>query len=133
MVVTLAPGAQSETFEVKLSVVCYGVSSVVGTSSVRVTLKRPGDTTTTTTTAGPTPGGTRGGAAQQCVVPKLVGKTLVVARRAIVAAHCSVGPVRHAVSTRAKKGLVVSQTPPAGAKRVRDFAVTLTIGRGPKR
>jgi hypothetical protein len=131
MVVTLAPGAQRETFEVKLWVVCYGVSSVIGTSTVTVALKRPG--TTTTTTAAPAPGaGSGSGAAQPCVVPKLVGKTLVVARRAIVAAHCSVGVVRHAVSTRAKHGLVVSQTPPVGAKRARGASVNLVVGSGPK-
>ena len=133
MVVTLAPGAQMETFEVKLWVVCYGVRTVIGTTSVTVALsKRPAAPPPATTTATPAPGATTG-AAQRCVVPKLIGKTLVAARRAIVAAHCSVGPVRHAVSTRAKQGLVVSQTPAAGAKRARGAVVTLVVGGGPKR
>ena len=130
LVVTLAPGAQRETFEVKVWVVCYGVDTVIGTRSVTVALKKAATTTTTTTTATP-PGGTPG-ATQGCVVPKLIGKTLVAARRAIVAAHCSVGAIRRAVSTRAKQGLVVSQTPPAGAKRARGTRVALVVGLGPR-
>ena len=131
LVVTLAPGAQRETFEVKVWVVCYGVDTVIGTRSVTVALKTRAATTPTTTTAAPAPGGTPG-ATQGCVVPKLIGKTLVAARRAIVAAHCSVGAVRRAVSTRAKQGLVVSQTPPAGAKRARGTRVALVVGLGPR-
>ena len=146
MVVTLAPDATSETFEVKVWVLCYGVRTPIGTPVVTVMSSRGSHATTTTakprpsappkhpgattTTAGG--GATSPGGAQLCVVPKLVGKALDAARKAIVAAHCSVGVVRHAASTSAKQGLVISQTPPAGAKRVRGFAVALVVGSGPK-
>jgi hypothetical protein len=141
MVVTLAPDATRETFEVKLWVVCHGVRTEIGMA--RVTVVRSGSSHATTTTSKPRPsappkhpgattttgrpGATAPGGAQLCIVPRLVGKTLVAARKAIVAAHCSVGVVHHATSTSAKHGLVVSHTPPVGAKRTRGR------GREPRR
>lgn len=146
MVVTLAPDANTETFEVRVWVLCYGGREQIGRPVVRLVRQTRSNAKTTTsksrpsappkhpgattTTAG---GGTKSpGGAQLCTVPRLVGKTLVVARKAIVAAHCSVGVVRHTASTSANNGLVVSQTPPAGAKHVRGFRVRLLVGSGPK-
>src|SRR5262249_56149000 len=44
----------------------------------------------------------------QCVVPKVKGKTLTAAKRAIRKAGCSVGKVTKAFSGKVKKGRVIS-------------------------
>ena len=90
LVVTLAPNALRETFEVKVWIVCYGVSTVIGTTSLTLAIKKA---KTTTTTAAPGSGGSPG-ATQGCIVPQLVGRPLAAARRAIIAAHCSVRAAR---------------------------------------
>lgn len=66
-----------------------------------------------------------------CNVPRLTGLRIGFARRAIVAAHCSIGRIGRAFSSRAKKGVVLSQQPRAGARRPEGAAVRLTIGSGP--
>lgn len=47
----------------------------------------------------------------RCVVPKLAGSTLASAKRKVVNAHCKVGKITFAKSTKVKKGRVISQTP----------------------
>jgi hypothetical protein len=64
-----------------------------------------------------------------CKVPKVVGKTLVTARRLIVRARCRVGRVRRARSARAR-GRVVSQSPRPGVRRARGARVNLVVSRG---
>ena len=64
-----------------------------------------------------------------CVVPRVQGKALAAARRAIRRAHCSVGRVRHARSRRAK-GRVVSQSPRPGARKAIRAKVNLVVSRG---
>jgi hypothetical protein len=66
----------------------------------------------------------------QCKVPRVVGKTLARARRAIRLAHCSVGRVRYARS-RLRRGRVMRQSPRAGSKLVRGTRVKLVVSRGP--
>ena len=75
---------------------------------------------TVSTTAPPVP---------HCKVPKLIGRRLIPARRAIRAAHCSVGRVRYARSTRAR-GRVVSQSPRAGRTLAVGTKVNLVVSRG---
>jgi hypothetical protein len=65
----------------------------------------------------------------RCKVPKVVGKKLVRARRAIVRARCRVGRVRRARSLRAR-GMVLSQRPRAGVSRPRGTRVHLVVSRG---
>jgi hypothetical protein len=55
----------------------------------------------------------------RCVVPRVTGKSLARARRAIVRAHCKVGAVTRARSTRVKKGHVISQRPRPGTRRAK--------------
>jgi hypothetical protein len=43
-----------------------------------------------------------------CLVPKLKGKTLKAAKRALKTHFCSLGKVKHSFSTKAKKGRVIS-------------------------
>jgi len=65
----------------------------------------------------------------KCKVPRVVGKKLVVAKRAIKRARCRVGRVRKARSRR-PSGRVLSQRPRAGVKRPRGTRVNLVVSRG---
>ena len=65
----------------------------------------------------------------KCKVPKVVGKRLAVAKRAITRARCRIGRIRRARSTKAR-GRVVRQTPRAGAVRTRGARVHLVVSRG---
>lgn len=64
-----------------------------------------------------------------CVVPRVKGKAVAAARRAIRRAHCSVGRVRYARSRRAK-GRVISQSPRPGARKAIRAKVNLVVSRG---
>jgi uncharacterized delta-60 repeat protein len=68
-----------------------------------------------------------------CVVPSVKGKTLAAARRAIGNAHCSVGKVTKAFSSKVKKGRVISQKPGPGKKLAAGSKVKLTVSKGKKR
>lgn len=63
----------------------------------------------------------------RCVVPRVVGLRLSVARARIGRANCRVGSVRRARSRRA--GKVLSQSPRAGSRRPRGAKVNLVVGR----
>ena len=62
-----------------------------------------------------------------CVVPKVVGLRLAVAKTRIGKAGCSVGQTRRARSKRI--GRVIGQSPRAGVRRPRGAGVNLVIGR----
>jgi hypothetical protein len=66
----------------------------------------------------------------RCVVPKVVGKKLPAARKAIVRAHCRVGKVRKKFSRRVKKGRVLAQSPKAGKRLAKNAKVNLVVSRG---
>jgi outer membrane protein assembly factor BamB len=66
---------------------------------------------------------------QVCLVPRVVGRPLPAAKKAIRRAKCSVGRVRHARSAR-RRGRVIKQSPRPGARRVRGARVNLTVSRG---
>jgi uncharacterized delta-60 repeat protein len=67
-----------------------------------------------------------------CIVPNVKGKTLVAAKTAIRKAHCSIGKVTSAFSSKVKKGRVISQTPNAGARRAAGTKVNLKVSKGKK-
>jgi PASTA domain-containing protein len=68
-----------------------------------------------------------------CVVPKLKGKKLKAAKRALKTHSCSLGKVKRFFSTTVKKGRVISERPKPG-KRLRHGAkVRLTISKGRRR
>jgi hypothetical protein len=67
-----------------------------------------------------------------CVVPKAKGKRLRPAKRAIRKAHCSVGKVTRAFSTKVKKGRVISQKPKPGKKLAAGSKVKLKVSKGKK-
>jgi hypothetical protein len=66
----------------------------------------------------------------QCKVPKLTGKSLRRARRALRRAHCTLGAVRRPRALRRAHGLVVrSSRPGAGALRADGAEVAVKLGR----
>jgi hypothetical protein len=65
-------------------------------------------------------------AASKCVVPNIRGEKASVAERAIVRAGCKVGTLKHVHSTRARNGIVITQSPRAGAKGTK---VNLDVGQ----
>jgi uncharacterized delta-60 repeat protein len=65
-----------------------------------------------------------------CIVPKLKGKTVKAAKKAIKRAHCSVGKVTKAFSAKVKKGRVISQKPKAGKKLAPGAKVKLKVSKG---
>jgi hypothetical protein len=89
-----------------------------GTGSCKLTMSTDHDVTATFATA--------------CVVPKVKGKALRAAKRAIKAGHCSVGKVTKAFSTHVKKGHVIAQKPRPGSQRAAGAKVSLKISRGRK-
>jgi hypothetical protein len=64
----------------------------------------------------------------QCIVPRLKGKTVAAARRAIKSHHCSVGKITKFASSPQKKGKVVSQNPKPGKHLKRGAKVSLKVG-----
>jgi PASTA domain/Divergent InlB B-repeat domain/Galactose oxidase, central domain len=65
-----------------------------------------------------------------CVVPKVTGKRLKVARRAIKAHGCRVGEIEHAFSVKVTRGHVTSQKPRPGRRLRRGSKVSLVVSRG---
>jgi hypothetical protein len=67
--------------------------------------------------------------AAKCLVPRLAGKTLAKARKALSAAHCSVGKVRKPRGARLSELRVRSSSPSAGAVLAAGAKVALRLGR----
>ena len=67
-----------------------------------------------------------------CTVPKVVGKRLVSAKRAIARRHCSTGKVTYAYSRTSKKGIVISQSRRPGKVLPTRSRVNLVLSRGRK-
>jgi uncharacterized delta-60 repeat protein len=68
----------------------------------------------------------------RCVVPKVKGKTLLAAKRAIRQAHCSVGTVTRAFAATVKKGRVISTKPKPGTKLAAGSKIKLKVSKGRK-
>lgn len=102
-----------------------GTLTMTATASSAQVDPNPGNNTrsdVTTVTAPPAP---------VCSVPKLLGKTLPRARRALAAAHCRLGRVGYAFSSARKRGRVVAQRPRAGVRIKAGARVKVVVGRGP--
>lgn len=91
--------------------------------------------TTTATAATPAPGTT--GAPQRgdlvrrtCKVPRVKGRTVTAARRAIRAAGCRVGRTRARYGTGVRKGRAVATLPAAGSRIAATRPVTILVSRG---
>ena len=68
-----------------------------------------------------------------CVVPKVVGKTLVKAKAAIKRRHCRTGGVARAFSKKVRRGRVLAQHPRAGKHLAQGARVNLVVSRGRRR
>jgi hypothetical protein len=65
-----------------------------------------------------------------CVVPKVKGKSLKAAKRAIKAHHCRVGKIKRTFSKKVKKGHVISQKPKPGKRLKHGAKVKLAVSKG---
>lgn len=65
-----------------------------------------------------------------CVVPKLKGKTLRLAKRAIRTRNCTLGKVKHATSRKIRRGRVISQKPKAGRRLRHGAKVNFVVSKG---
>ncbi len=65
-----------------------------------------------------------------CTVPKVVGKTLAAAKKAIVAHGCTVGKIKKVRSTKVRKGRVVSTKPKGGTHKGPGYRVGIVVSRG---
>jgi hypothetical protein len=65
----------------------------------------------------------------RCIVPKVIGMRLAVARSRIGRANCRVGSVRRVRTKARKRGKVVAQSPRAGSVKDRGSKVNLVVGR----
>ena len=68
-----------------------------------------------------------------CTVPKVTGKSLAAAKKAITKAGCTVGKVKKAYSAKVKKGRVISSKPKAGTHADYHAKIALTLSRGKKK
>ncbi|MBS1889420.1 MAG: IPT/TIG domain-containing protein [Actinobacteria bacterium] len=71
---------------------------------------------------------TPGPAIAKCVVPKLLGKHLKAAKKAIRAAKCKVGQVTKEPGVTLGDGTVVKQSPKSGTKKPVGAAVSVRLG-----
>ena len=70
---------------------------------------------------------------RRCVVPRLKGKTLRVARAAIRRGSCRMGRVQRRFSSTIKAGRVIAQRPRAGARLAANARVHLVVSKGKRR
>jgi hypothetical protein len=67
-----------------------------------------------------------------CIVPHLGrGASLRTARARIVAAHCTVGRIRHVRSARHRRGTVIALSPRPGTGHATHAPVAITVSTGP--
>jgi Tol biopolymer transport system component len=65
----------------------------------------------------------------RCVVPRVIGMRLAVARKRVGRANCLVGRIRRARAAKTRVGKVIAQRPKAGSVRPRTTKVNLVVGR----
>lgn len=64
-----------------------------------------------------------------CRVPRVRGKTVKAAKRAIRRSRCKVGKIKRNRSKSVRRGRVVSQSPKAGTRRPKGAKVKMTVRR----
>jgi serine/threonine-protein kinase len=67
--------------------------------------------------------------APRCVVPRLKGKKLAAAKKALRKAHCAVGKVTKRRAGVRLRGKVLSSKPRAGSKRPAGTRVALIVAK----
>jgi hypothetical protein len=68
--------------------------------------------------------------ARLCFVPRVTGKTVAQARRALRHSQCGSGRISHAFSKRIKKGRVISQKPGPHQSLPYQYRVRLVVSKG---
>jgi beta-lactam-binding protein with PASTA domain len=63
-------------------------------------------------------------------VPKVKGKPLKAAERAVRAHNCTVGKIKRAASHKTNRGHVVSEKPGAGRRLKHGAKVSLVVSKG---
>lgn len=99
-----------------------GTVSNAGTVSSLATDTNPGNDSASATVTIPKP----------CTVPKLKGKKLRVAKKALRKAHCAPGKVKHRFSGKVKKGRVIRAGKNRGTRLLAGSKVKLSVSRGAK-
>jgi hypothetical protein len=74
-----------------------------------------------------------GSPSANCVVPKLKGKKLKVAKRTVRGGNCSPGRIVRRHSAHVKRGRVIAQKPPPGTRLSSGAKVKLVVSSGPAR
>jgi hypothetical protein len=111
----------------------YGDFTVGTTTTSTATTTTPASTAPPTTapteptTTAPT---TTSGPAEPCVVPRLVGTTLPVARRRLARTSCRLGRISRAYSRQVRRRRIISQRPRAGRRVGYGTAVNVVLSRG---
>ena len=99
--------------------------SCSGTGTCVVTLNGDTTVTATFTSANQTPSPPN----IKCVVPKVTGKTLSAARKAITTHHCGMGKVTRVTSSKKHKGKVIAQSPKPGKHLKKGSKIALKVGK----
>jgi hypothetical protein len=141
----MAPDLLTETFHVQVELTCFpNPDTTIGNLSI--TLTRSGGGVIGGGTGGGSGGGSSGGGAGgggggagsgapgsggtiHCVVPKLVGRTLVTAKHRLEAAHCRLGTVTAPKHNRGTHLVVRASRPKPGTRLPRGAKVKLTLRR----
>jgi hypothetical protein len=97
-------------------------------AAAKAQISEPGPSSQPIPTSGPSGGGS-GGGKSACVVPRIVGRKLAAARRALVAAHCMAGKITRRKGNRTNRGRVISQSLPPGRRRPPGARVNVVVGR----
>lgn len=105
----------------------YTVNSENQITAVAPASKLPGSVAVTVTTAAGVASGPQAYSYLACTVPKLKGKSLKAAKKAIRKAGCKVGKVTKLQGATGKTGKVSKQNPKAGKAVVPGTAVKLTL------
>lgn len=73
-------------------------------------------------------GAGEGGASEECLVPRLRGRSLKAAKRRLTKADCTIGKVKKPKGVTARTGRVVKQNPKPGVVLASGTAVRVTLG-----
>jgi hypothetical protein len=119
-IVLTLPNPGAATLTASASATQTESNTANNTASATVQVNQPGSGVLGTKTTKPA----------HCVVPKVTGKTLAAARKAISQAHCAVGRVGTKASTKSAKGKVLSQAPAKNRVLAKGAKVNLTVGKG---
>jgi hypothetical protein len=101
---------------------CSGTGTCIVTLNADTTVTASFKPASTSTSPTPPP-------ATKCVVPKVTGKTLSAARKAIASHHCGVGKVTKVKSSKKHEGKVISQSPKPGKHLKKGSKVALKVGK----